>query len=132
MENVMKKMGLSFAEALILAAVLTVTVATSKSDGTKSASYGAATNCSQATQNNIAITTSGSTITSPANINFTSFGLPTPEVLIGSTVTVSGEISAGVTRSCSPTTSTNNGATMYVYTCTDNSTPSCQVSFTAL
>jgi hypothetical protein len=130
----MKRTGLSFFELVILCGVLVTTAATSKQDKstTTISTYGAATDCANANQNNVSIVVTNNAISSPAGISFMNFGLPAKVISINTLEPVSAQITNGPVRSCTASTSTNNGATMYVYTCTDNSVYACTVTFTVL
>lgn len=132
----MKHERLSGIEILILAVTAVVTVATSKGGGTSAPAptsrYGVATNCANATQNNIEISVTEGQVTSPTGVTFASFGLPLATLAVSGNQTISGEVAAGVTRSCTLSDSSNNGARMSVYTCADNGTFACQVSLTHL
>lgn len=127
------KKELSFTQCILLVGVVAVTLATSKQkDSPSPVNYGVATNCGNATKNNITITTVGTEITLPVSTWFTDFGMPNTHLDITSNQNTSQEISTGVIRTCSPSKATNNGATMYVYSCNDNGAAACTVTFTAL
>ena len=111
-----------------------VTIATSKKSDIPvllNSNYGSASNCSNATVTNQAITvTSAGIIVAPEMINFRNLGLPVTSLKIATDTAISGAVGT-VVRSCSYSLNTTSG-TLHVYSCTDDGTPSCQVSFTPL
>ncbi|MGE0631870.1 MAG: hypothetical protein AB7O96_05655 [Pseudobdellovibrionaceae bacterium] len=128
----MKTENILLALCLTMTAVVSIATSQAPSSGrtaTKSAA-GAASNCPGAILTNQQIVaTSYGTITDPADIDFTFFGLPEEVVVIGQT-SVSGLVN-GVTRTCVHSVDTTSG-TMHVYTCSENDAVVCEVTFTAL
>ena len=119
---------------VILLTYAAVTVATSQKDAQNNLyqthSYDVSSNCSNATYTSGAITVTGQTITSPASTSFFSLGFPVTEITVGQDV--SGDLAPALTRNCTHAISTALNTTISVYTCTDNSIPSCTISLTHL
>ena len=111
-----------------------VTIATSKKGDSPvllNSIYGSASNCLNATVTNQAITVSSAgSILSPEMIDFRNLGLPVATLKIATETAISGMVGS-VVRSCSYSLNSTSG-TLHVYSCDDNGTPSCQVSFTPL
>ena len=74
------------------------------------------------------ISTQGSIIVSPANRNFTMYGLPTANIRIGVDKTLTGNDGV-TTRDCIHSTVDLTGTPVETYTCADNLVPACIVSF---
>ncbi len=114
--------------SLLIAAV--VTVATSKQEEETEYSYfGAASTCANATTTNQAISVSFGSIITPAGMTFVDLGIPKTTLNVATDTTVSGTIAGGLARVCTYSLNTTSG-TLHVYSCSDNSNPVCQVSFT--
>lgn len=121
---------------LLLASYALVTIATSvKPNGTdylaETKNYNVASNCSNATMTNGAISVTSGNITYPTGLNFTIVGIPSETLTIGDNI--SGELAPALTRTC--TYSLDNSTinvTISVYTCQDNGIPSCIINFTHL
>ena len=119
-------------EIFILFACAAVTLATSgEGDSASTRKYGMAGNCPYATTNNVEITVTGSSITSPTGVTFKNLGLPVETMSVGQ-ANVSGEISPGITRTCTYSMYTSGSDTLDLYSCVDSNGPTCQVSFTRL
>lgn len=116
--------------ALCLLIAATVTVATSKKNDEETADdvYGAASNCANATTTNQEISVSFGAIVTPAGMTFLDLGIPKSTLDIANETTVSAQIAGGLTRVCTYSLNTTSG-TLHVYSCSDNSNPVCQVSF---
>lgn len=129
----MKNIKIIFVIVCLIATSI-VTIATSKSsNGTVlvNSNYGSASNCSNATVTNQVITVSSSGfIVSPEMIDFKNLGLPVATLQIATQTAISGTVGS-VSRSCTYSLNSTSG-TLHVYSCDDNGTPSCQVSFTPL
>lgn len=115
--------------SLLIAAAVTVATSKATDEETEYSYFGAASNCANATTTNQAIITSFGAITTPAGMTFVDLGIPKTTLNIPTETTVSGTIAGGLTRVCTYSLNTTSG-TMHVYSCSDNSNPACQVSFT--
>lgn len=125
----------TFFTLLSLLATSVVTVATSK-DGVNPKvtpeslarkDYYVASNCPQAIYQD-RITVSHELIEYPTNRSFYDYGLPAYSLNLTFSNQVTAEIS-GRQRSCVRTEQTHQGTPLIVYTCSENGTPLCQVSF---
>jgi|GEM_PF-4198544 len=116
---------------LILLPFLIVTIATSSYKYVPIIrTYSVSSNCSNATLTSGTITATDSTITSPANTTYLSIGLPLANLIVGGAATISAEIAPALTRTCLHSLVAVGSATNSVYTCADNSIPSCVVTLT--
>lgn len=117
------------AACLIFAAVITVATSQFPSESTLIETFGAASNCANATTTNQLITVTSGTITEPQGMTFLDLGMPQSTLSVAKQTSVSGTISGGLTRLCTYSLNTTSG-TLHVYSCSDNNNPVCQVSFT--
>lgn len=117
--------------SLVLLVTTAVTVATSTApDSPYETYYGAASNCANATVTNESIgVIYGTKINTPEGMTFLSLGLPKSQVNIANDTTVSGTLTGGITRVCTYSLNTTSGI-LHVYSCSDNGTATCQVTFT--
>jgi hypothetical protein len=109
-------------------------IATSRGRNSIVKAWGVVSTCSSIVANNELITADDTgLISSPADRTFLDYGLPTPGVRIGIDATVSADYN-GITRSCIYSTDLdgNSGKTLSIYSCTDNTIPSCMVTFTPM
>lgn len=114
--------------ALLITAAVTVATSTSPGNPTE-VEYGAASNCANATVTNQKIGVIYSTkINTPEGMTFIDLGIPKAQLDIAYETTVSGTITGGATRVCTYSLNTTNG-TLHVYSCADNGTAACQVTF---
>lgn len=114
--------------AFCLIVTSAITVATSKVDDEIGITlYGAASNCSNASVTNQVIGVTENMIVSPAATDFTDLGLPQPTLSIATETSTSGTVNAK-TRVCNYSLNTASG-TLHVYSCSDDGTPECQVTF---
>ena len=129
----MKNIKIIFVIVCLIATSI-VTIATSKKRDIPvllNSSYGSASNCLNATVTNQAISvTSTGIIVAPEMIDFRNLGLPVTTLQIATQTAISGTVGS-VLRSCTYSLNSTSG-TLHVYSCDDNGTPSCQVSFTPL
>lgn len=115
--------------SLLIAAVVTVATSKATDEETELSSFGAASNCANATTTNQTISTAFGAIVTPEGMTFIDLGLPKTTLDIPAETVVSGTISGGLSRVCTYSLNTTSG-TLHVYSCSDNSNPVCQVSFT--
>lgn len=102
-----------------------VTIETSK----KGDDFGAASNCANAKITNQVITVNEyGIVIAPSDRSFLDFGLPTSSLMIATQTAVSGTVNRA-TRDCTYSLNTTS-ETLHVYSCSDNGTPTCQISFT--
>lgn len=113
---------------LIFAAVITVATSKAPEEETEYDTYGAASNCANATTTNQEITVSFASIVTPEGMTFIDLGIPKSTLDIANQTSVSGTITGGLTRVCTYSLNTTSG-TLHVYSCSDNNNPVCQVSF---
>lgn len=125
-----------FKMAFILFAAYT-TIATSKGTNPIAITYttwGVVSTCPGIAANNETLVAgSDGSIANPTGRTFLDYGLPISSVRIGVDSQITG-VSNGINRTCiySSFLDGNSGKTLSIYTCADNSIPTCIVTFTPL
>ena len=121
---------------LALFATSVVTVATSKKtdspdyvveEAEPTKNYLVASNCPGAVPQ-ARITITNKNLVSPSNINFFAFGLPTSQMSVSSTLQIEALVN-GQERTCLRSEIVDQGTPLTVFTCSENGSVSCQITF---